>query len=190
VTYLFAIKNPLAEENMKATNELEVACTFPNVVNIDEQLSEAGQGDTGNPKVPAWLTETVCSKKTIKEKREEIELALECNDAFLHWALMAMYDQQTPEEKRLGMLLIRDRRGFTRFDGELFAVAHHVNLRGTMTQSDKSFCRIVNKKGRSKVGKYGMQLIALIMAASCPNLLTPRLARYLPPQPAQLQEVA
>lgn len=160
------------------------------LIDVCEQVAQAQPGDTGKPKLPAWLAKTVCSKKTIKEKREAIELALEVNDACLHWALRALYDQQTPEEKRLRMLLVRDGRGFTGYDGELFAVAHGVYLRGTMTQSDMIFCRLVNKKLRSKVGKYGMQLLALIMAASCPNLLTPRLARYLPHKQIEFMEVA
>jgi hypothetical protein len=143
---------------------------------------------TGTPQVPAWIRKTVCSKKTNQEKRKEIEWALQDNADFLHWALLAIYDQQSTEEKRVLKFLERDGRGFTRFDRELFEVADDVHRQGYMTESEMIFCR--STSGPSRVGKYGLQLIALIMAETCRDRLTARLARYLPKTVAPQKEVA
>jgi hypothetical protein len=120
------------------------------------------------PHIPEWLREEICSKRSIKNKREAIEEAIDLDDGFLAWALLALYEQQTPDEKEALKPLWPNRRGFSGWEGNLFMeVADSLFKRGYLTISELSFLRRINRKGRSRLGKHGGQLIALIASASC-----------------------
>lgn len=142
-------------------------------------LKYAPIGDAAKPQVPTSLRKTVCSKKTMKQKRKAIERALRNHPGFLHWSILALYHQQRPEEKMLMELIGPDGRGFKSCDQELFELADDVYKRGRITKSEADFCLWINKKRRSRVGKYGNQLIAIITKQFCPCLLRPAQTRYL-----------
>jgi hypothetical protein len=132
------------------------------------------------PHIPEWLREEICSKISLKNKREAIEEAIELDDGFLAWALLALYEQQTPDEKAALKPLWPNRRGFSGWEGNLFMkTADSLVKRGYLTISELSFLRRINPKGRSRLGKHGAQLIALIAATSCPGRVPRKFQRLL-----------
>jgi hypothetical protein len=133
------------------------------------------------PEVPEEIRAIVCSKAPMKEMRAVVDKYILTNVGFVTWGLQNMFDQHTPEEKSQLTIIVKDGRGFSKFDGELLEVASVVKQRGWATEDQVAFCRKKNKKGRCRLGRYGKQLIALVMAESCRDSLTQKLAAYLPP---------
>ena len=147
------------------SNVLATAESVPNLLRRE-------RNQRPKPAIPQWLTEVICSKKTIQEKREAIDEAVVWDSSFLGWALLALYDLQEPDEKQAGRPLGRDGKGFCGWQGEVYMqIAQSFRRSGSLTVWEEDFLRTTNPKGRSRLGKHGRQLIALIQAASCPDRL-------------------
>lgn len=161
---------PLPQCEVGVQNSKAVGNTDGQPCRSDNNVKHVVRRASLKPYIPEWLREEICSKRSIKSRREAIEEAIELDDGFLAWALLALYEQQTPDEKAALKPLWPNRRGFSGWEGNLFmCVAGSLIKHGYLTISELSFLRRINPKGRSRLGKHGGQLIALIASASCPD---------------------
>jgi hypothetical protein len=127
------------------------------------------------PSIPEWLKRIICSRTTSKGeritkrmKRDAIEAAIQVSEEFVMWAVLALYDEQTKSEKRNKESNVRNKRGFTFFDAYGFScMATRLLKDGDLGMRDYEKCRTRGKKGRSRLGRYGEQLIYLIAKANC-----------------------
>ena len=131
---------------------------------------------------PELLRSVACSNCTRAAKLEQIRNLLDQDDGCLLWSVVKLYDQQSEDEKQTAKLLYKDRRGFGKVDFSVFMViGRAATEKGYLRDEQKATCRARNDKGRTRIGKYAAQLLALILAEACPEKLTPRLARLVPP---------
>jgi hypothetical protein len=130
--------------------------------------------------IPKWLIEVICGKDTLAEKRDALEVALAQDDEFVEWALLELFHQCTVPEKADLTPKGRNGRGFGLCLGEIFmSMARYSVAHDSLTEKQLAWLRSLNAKGRSKLGKHGEQLVAIIAAANCPKRVSRKFARLL-----------
>jgi hypothetical protein len=142
---------------------------------------DVDRGILVQPKVPEWLTESICSDKTLDEKREDIETAIEVDWHFAVWSLLAMCFLEIVLDKVCLEGTYHDGLGFSAWNGKEFReIAESVFWTGRLSFGDEVFCQRGPWGGPPRLAKHWEQLIALVaLTSGHPDKVPPRIAKKL-----------
>ena len=101
-------------------------------------------------------------QKRRRHREQAIIRRLETDDAYLEWAVLSLYERQTPGERKARTSVVRNGAGFSKPDALTFAgSAEMLHRGGHLSTEQLRTCRAPMRNGTPRIAKYRGQLVEI-----------------------------